>query len=104
MDPIWDLLETCPLESLLVCESASGKLQETARRRGAWSQRHTGAQPASGTTNPLKGKLGCTQARRGSQSRTQAPILALMQVHKFPRRGGKMVGVVYSFPTGVHKN
>lgn len=44
------LLETCHLETLLVCESAPGKLQETARRRGAWSQRHTGAQPASGTT------------------------------------------------------
>lgn len=54
--------------------------------------------------NPLKGKLGCTQARRGSQSHTQALICAHIQVHKFPRRSDKMVGVMYSFHIVVHKN
>lgn len=54
--------------------------------------------------SPLKGKLGCTQVRRGFQSHTRALIFAHTQVDKFPRRGDKMVGVLYGFHTGVHKN
>lgn len=54
--------------------------------------------------SPLKGKLGCTWGRRGFQSHTWALILVHTQVHKFPHMGDKMVGVMYSFQTGVHKN